>query len=91
MVCRFAGPTFGIMLVNYEEDDLKKLSEYLREQLGKIDFGNSDTSIRITVSIGLAVSRPEMNDSSATIVEKAMTAEKKPKLLGFMGGIIPCN
>ena len=83
MACRFTGTAIGIMLINYEEDDLKKLSEYLREQLGKIDFGNSDTSIRITVSIGLAVSRPEMNDSSATIVEKAMTALNRARESGM--------
>lgn len=83
LVCRYSGQQFATMLINYKEDEAKELCEHLRERLAEINFEGPNSSIKISVSIGLAIFRPEMETSAEMVIEKAMSALNKARESGM--------
>lgn len=83
LVCRYSGQQFATMLINYEEDKVRELCEHLRKRLSEIDFEGQNSQIKISVSIGLAIFRPEMEASAEMVIEKAMSALNKARESGM--------
>lgn len=81
-VGRIGGEEFLVVAPNMDADLLHATAERVRAAVEDLDFGDIDSSLRTTVSIGTALSNPNIIEPTMKIVERADTALYRAKDAG---------
>ncbi len=71
IVARFGGDEFAIILPDTTLPDAQCVAERLRKAFRERQFGGSSLHLRITISIGVAVLKPNQEASSQTMLAQA--------------------
>ncbi len=69
IVGRWGGEEFLAVIVNVGEDHLCRIAQKLRSLVGKSRITEGKDSIRVTVSVGATLARPD--DTAETLVKRA--------------------
>lgn len=78
---RHGGEEFLILLPNHTEEEVMQYAERLRRQIEEEEFSVGQSSVRITVSIGVSFS-PKHGAVLLDLIEKANRAEHEAKAKG---------
>jgi diguanylate cyclase (GGDEF)-like protein len=73
-VCRFSGQTFALLLINSPLEATRKVCERFREQLSRHVFGEEDTPIYVTASLGFTTLETGTDLSPKDLMERASDA-----------------
>lgn len=80
VVCRYGGEEFGAILLKADLTTARQVAEKLRDSVGSSNFTLDHTTIRITISIGVAEARPE--ETAESLIQRADRALYKAKERG---------
>lgn len=80
-VARFGGEEFVMLLLNVSEADMMALAERIRQTISERAVTFEDKTIRITISIGAAIARPQDADVDS-VIERADLALYEAKNSG---------
>jgi diguanylate cyclase (GGDEF)-like protein len=78
---RHGGEEFLILLPNHTAEEVMQFAEHLRQRIEAKDFSVGESSVRITVSIGIAFC-PKHGVELQDLIEKANRAEHEAKAKG---------
>jgi len=78
---RHGGEEFLILLPNHTDEEVIQFAERLRRRIGTEEFSVGESSVRITVSIGIAFF-PKHGATITDLIEKANRAEHEAKAKG---------
>ncbi len=82
VVARYAGKEFGVLLSNTAYDAAHQLAEKIRQTIENLSFIVNKQVVRVTVSIGVAVIRPGLGDSTTRLLTSADKALRVSKTQG---------
>ncbi len=81
MLARYGGEEFAVIMPETDSDGAKKAAEKIRQTIEKIEFVYKKEKVKVTVSIGIAQSKPE-DTNHQQIFERADIAVYKAKEQG---------
>ncbi len=83
-VARLGGEEFLFIAINMDEEGTRKLADNIRDSIQKINIVHeySEAAPHLTVSIGITIVRPSVNDQPGPSINKADRALYSAKLAG---------
>lgn len=77
LAARYGGEEFAVVVADMSRQDMMALAERIRETIAALSISNDHTSIRVTASIGLAIT--DDGDTPETLLKRADASLYKAK------------
>ena len=74
IVCRYGGKEFGIIMPNTGLNGAKILAQRIRKKIIDHEFEKGSTTLKITVSVGIALYVPDKDTTFGLLIKKALNA-----------------